>query len=302
MQSLNQKLVDQARIFAQKYVTHGKVAQYIPALANVDATKFGISVATVEGALFASGDCEETFSIQSISKVLSLSLGLETIGDSIWQHVGRHPSSNAFNSLIELELQHGKPRNPFINAGALRVADLLTSRFVQMEMAVVNLARILCENDAITYDLDVADSEIKSASRNRAAAYLMQSFGLLNNPVEQVIAAYCKQCAIKMTCTDLAKTALCFADRGCHLRKRHAMLDTMHTRQVNTLMLTCGNYESSGEIAYRLGVPSKSGVGGGIMAVIPGQAGVCVWSPGLDSSGVSVAGFKALEFIVQQIL
>lgn len=300
MPKLNQKLVDQARVFALSQLTQGKVAQYIPALASVDPTKLGLAIATVDGALFTSGDSGKTFSIQSISKVLSLTLALKTVGDSIWQHVGRHPSSNAFNSLIELELQQGKPRNPFVNAGALRVADLLTSRFVQMEMAVVNLARILSGNDGVTYDLDVANSEIKSASRNRAAAYLMESFGQLDNPVEDVIDAYCKQCAIKMSCVDLAKTALFYATGKYHSQTTHAILNGLQIRQINTLMLTCGNYESSGETAYRLGFPSKSGVGGGIIAVIPGQAGICVWSPGLDSSGVSVAGFKALEFLVQR--
>ena len=171
-----------------------------------------------------------------------------------------------------------------------------------MEMAVVNLARILGHNNAVTYDLDVANSEIKSASRNRSAAYLMQSFGLLDNPVEHVIEAYCKQCAIKMSCVDLAKTALFYATSGDHLLKKPAPLNRLQARQINTLMLTCGNYESSGEIAYRLGLPSKSGVGGGIMAVIPGHAGVCVWSPGLDRSGVSVAGFNALEFLIQKTM
>ncbi len=245
---------------------------------------------------------EEPFSIQSISKVLSLTLALGTIGDSIWEHVGRHPSSNAFNSLIEHELQHSKPRNPFINAGALRIADLLSGRFVQMEMAVVNLASTLCSNPTVTYDLEVATSELKSASRNRSAAYLMQSFGQLDNPVEQVIEAYCKQCAIKMSCIDLAKTALFYATNNEHLLKKPTSLSSLQTRQINTLMLTCGNYESSGEIAYRIGLPSKSGVGGGIMAVVPGHAGVCVWSPGLDRSGVSVAGLNALEFLIQKTM
>ena len=171
-----------------------------------------------------------------------------------------------------------------------------------MEMAVVNFARILWQNHAVTYDLDIANSEIKSASRNRSAAYLMQSLGLLDNPVEDVIEAYCKQCAIKMSCVDLAKTALFYATGGDHLITKPASLNSWQARQIYTLMLNCGNYESSGEIAYRLGLPSKSGVGGGIMAVIPGQAGICVWSPKLDLSGVSVAGCKALEFLTQKTL
>lgn len=278
----------------------GHVASYIPALAAIDAGKFGLAVATLDGHVASTGDAGEPFSIQSISKLFSLVLACKTIGADLWNRVGRMPSSNQFNSLIELELQCGKPRNPFVNAGALVVSDCLVSRFVQMESAVVHLIRELTGNQAIDYDRSVAASELAVAHRNMAAAYLMKSFGNFANPVDAVLKAYCAQCAIQCSCMDLARGALFLANRGICPTVRRTIISPTECHQVCSLMMSSGTYEASGETAFVVGLPVKSGVGGGLLGVIPGYGAICAWSPALDQSGTSVAGLDALQQFVAQ--
>ncbi len=278
----------------------GRVASYIPALGSIDPCKFGMAVATLDGEVFEAGDSREPFSIQSISKVFSLVLAYKLVGDSLWDRVGRLPSSNQFNSLVELELGNGKPRNPFLNPGALVVADILAGRHTQMERAIVQLLRDLAGNQRIDYDMQVAAGEFACAHRNKAAAHLMKSFGNFSNPVDDVVGAYCAQCAIACSCRDLASASLFLADAGSRGGGRQ-ILEARQVQQICALMMSSGTYEASGETAFSIGLPIKSGVGGGVLAVVPRFGAVCAWSPPLDKAGTSVAALKAIELFAAQM-
>ena len=273
----------------------GKVADYIPALAKVNPRQFGISLATLDGQYYRAGDAETCFSIQSISKVFSLAMVTRHIGDEIWQSVGREPSGNPFNSLVQLEYEHGKPRNPFINAGALVVTDRLISLYPHPKDAILEFVRGLCNNDDIYYDKEIARSERANADRNMALAYLMKSFGNIRNDVDTLIDVYCHQCAISMSCVDLSRAFLFLCNRGLNPFSGEQVLTGSQAKRLGALMLTCGFYDESGDFAFRVGLPGKSGVGGGIAAYIPGSLAVAVWSPGLDRHGNSLAGMAALE-------
>ncbi|MBI2771305.1 MAG: glutaminase [Burkholderiales bacterium] len=292
IQECLERVTQQARGLARQ----GRVASYIPALRHVDPDGFGLAVATLDGRVYESGDSRVAFSIQSISKLFSLVLAYQVAGDSLWERVGRLPSSNQFNSLIELELGSGKPRNPFLNPGALAIADLLVSRYTQMEGAIVQLLRELSGNPGLDYDLQVAGGEFEGAHRNKAAAHLMKSFGNFSNPVDDVIRAYCAQCAIACSCRDLALAALFLANGGAD-RGGKLVLEARQAQQVCALMMSSGTYEASGETAFTVGLPTKSGVGGGVVTVVPRFGAVCAWSPPLDGSGSSVAGLKAVELL-----
>lgn len=289
-----QDCIKRVAIQSRSLATQGHPAGYIPALMRVDPSKFGFAVATLDGNVYTTGDADEPFSIQSISKLFALVLALSREGDSLWTRVGRLPSSNQFNSLLELELESGKPRNPFLNPGALVISDLLYSRNTQMERAVVTLMRELSGNPSITYDMEVAAGEFACAHRNKAAAYLMKSFNNFDNAVDEVVSAYCAQCAIAVSCRDLAVAALFLANAGADRDGRH-ILQSRQVQQVCALMMSSGTYEASGEIAFSIGLPIKSGVGGGVLAVIPRFGAVCAWSPPLDKTGTSIAAIKAVE-------
>ncbi|TAM06673.1 MAG: glutaminase [Paraburkholderia sp.] len=275
--------------------TAGRVADYIPELATVRADHFGMAIVTVDGQVYRTGDADVRFSIQSISKLFACTLAFQLLGDALWKRVGREPSGTAFNSLVQLEFEAGKPRNPFINAGALVVTDVLCRRFVQAETALVNFVRRLSGVTDLDYDLRVAQSELAHAERNRAMAHFMASFGNLEMPADAVIDAYCRQCAISMSCVELARAALFLANGGVSPASGERVLDASSTKRLSALMLTCGTYDAAGDFVYRVGLPAKSGVGGGIVAVLPGEFAVCVWSPGLDATGNSLAGVQALE-------
>ncbi|WP_423837666.1 glutaminase [Variovorax terrae] len=290
-----QDCLDRIATRVRPLAKRGRVADYIPALKCVDPQRFGLAVATLDGEVHQTGDSMEPFSIQSISKVFSLVLACNLVGDELWQRVGRLPSSNQFNSLVELELNQGKPRNPFVNPGALVIADLLTSRHTQMERAMVSLLRELSGNSTIDYNMEAAAGEFATAHRNKAAAYLMKSFGNFHNGVDEVVGAYCAQCAITSSCRDLAVAALFLADAGTHPITGRQVVAQQQVRQICALMMSSGTYEVSGETAFSIGLPIKSGVGGGILAVIPRFGVMCAWSPPLDDSGSSVAGLKAVE-------
>lgn len=296
MQNLLERIASAAHPLART----GRVASYIPALVDVDPSQFGIAIATLDGQVFATGDSDQPFSIQSISKVFALTLAMRLQDDELWERVGRLPSSNQFNSLIELELEGGKPRNPFLNPGALAVADMLSSRNTQMELAVLALLRELSGNAALHYDMDVARGEFACAHRNLAAAHLMKSFGNFRNPVDEVVKAYCAQCAIAASCKDLAVAGLFLVNGGMDLRSRK-VLERRQAQQVCALMMSSGTYEASGETAFSIGLPLKSGVGGGVLAVIPRFGSVCAWSPPLDAKGNSVAGLKAVELLAIEL-
>ncbi|MDT3293779.1 glutaminase B [Shewanella sp. SP1S2-4] len=279
----------------------GKVADYIPALASVDAGKLGIAVTTVDGETLGAGDYLEPFSIQSISKVFSLTLALTLYEEAeIWSRVGKEPSGHSFNSLVQVELERGKPRNPFINAGALVIADLLQSRLGAPKHRMLELVRQLSQNDKVSFDKQVADSEYQHSARNAAIAYLMKSFGNFQGDVDTVLRTYFHYCALKMNCADLSKAMLYLANRGKSIIGTE-LISQVQTRQLNALLATSGLYDGAGEFAYRVGMPGKSGVGGGIIAVIPGELSICVWSPELDGNGNSLAGTAMLEHLSQRL-
>jgi glutaminase len=287
------------RIYAKvrPIVGEGKVASYIPELANVSPQHFGMAIVDLQGKVYSVGDAQHAFSIQSISKLFSLTLAFHLKGDSIWQHLGREPSGNPFNSLVQLEREQGKPRNPFINAGALVVTDMLCTRYANAENALLEFIRKLAHNPAIRYDTKVAASERGTSHRNAAMAHFMKSFGNLTNEVDRVLDAYCKDCAITMSCEDLARAVTFLANQGVIPWSNEQVLDKSSAKRINALMLTCGTYDAAGDFAFRVGLPAKSGVGGGIVALVPGECGICVWSPALEESGNSHAGSIALEML-----
>ena len=290
-----QQILEEIHAEVHPLLNQGRVASYIPELAVVPGDKFGMAVRTVDGASFAVGDAGERFSIQSISKIFTLTMAMQLAGDGLWQRVGREPSGNPFNSLVQLEYENGKPRNPFINAGALVVTDVILSHLDNATQTVRDIVRALCGQDDIDFDLSVAASEQASGHRNKAMAYFLKSFSNLDNQPERVLDAYFHHCSLAMTCLELCEAVLFLANNGVAPISRDLVMTSNQIKYVNSLLLTCGTYDAVGDFAYRVGLPGKSGVGGGIVAIMPGQFSVCVWSPGLDTSGNSLAGTKALE-------
>ena len=275
----------------------GKVADYIPALAAVDPNKFGIAVTTVDGRQFAAGDALEPFSIQSISKVFTLTLALELAGDDLWARVGREPSGTPFNSLVQLEYEKGIPRNPLINAGALVVTDaIVAASAVQPPIrAILDFVRVRSANPAVRIDDAVAQSEKAWGHRNAALANLMKAFGNIKSSVNEVLDTYFAQCSLAMSCADLSRAMLYLANGGVDPQSGIKVVSEQRARRINAIMLTCGHYDASGDFAFRVGLPAKSGVGGGIAAVVPGRMAIAVWSPALSTQGNSVMGTLALE-------
>ncbi|BCV52983.1 glutaminase [Shewanella algae] len=291
----DEALLEQVLDRVRPLIGQGKVADYIPALAQVNANKLGIAVTMADGTTVGAGDYLEPFSIQSISKVFSLTLALTLYEESeIWSRVGKEPSGHSFNSLVQVELERGIPRNPFINAGALVIADLLQSRLGAPKHRMLEVVRRLAGNPHICYDKVVADSEYQHSARNAAIAYLMKSFGNFNNDVDTVLRSYFHYCALKMSCADLSRAMMYLVQGGKALDGKE-LISPLQSRRLNALLATSGLYDGAGEFAYRVGMPGKSGVGGGIIAVIPGDMSICVWSPELDRSGNSLAGTAALE-------
>ena len=299
---LDNRLLEDILAQVRPLIGRGKVANYIPALADVNPDNLGIAVCTTSGETFSAGDAEERFSIQSISKVLSLTLALTRYEeDEIWQRVGKEPSGQPFNSLVQLELEQGKPRNPFINPGALVVCDLLQTRLAAPKQRMLEVVRQLAGQPDINYDRDVARSEFDNSDRNAAIAYLMKSFGNFENDVITVLHTYFHYCALRMSCVELARTFAYLANKGVPLGSDEPLIDARQARQINALMVTSGMYDGAGEFAYRVGMPGKSGVGGGIIAIVPGEMCIAVWSPELDAAGNSLAGTAALEKLAQRI-
>ncbi|HWH16800.1 MAG TPA: glutaminase [Allosphingosinicella sp.] len=296
-----QAIVEEVLSAAEVYRGHGDVATYIPALAQVDPRKLGVGIALKDGSTFCAGDADEPFSIQSISKVFTLSLALQHVGARLWNHVGREPSGSPFNSIVQLETEKGKPRNPLINAGAIVVCDqLMGTRSADETLA--ELLQFLHERggDGIMVDEQVAMSESQFGYLNRSLAHFIAAFGNLQNPVEEVLSVYFRQCSIAMSCRQLALAGLYLACDGTDCRTGDQIILPTRSRRINALMLTCGHYDNSGDFAFRIGLPGKSGVGGGILAVIPGVGAACVWSPGLNANGTSLAGAVALEKLVER--
>ena len=281
----------------------GDVATYIPELANVDSQCFGIAVVDAQGRVATGGDADMPFSIQSISKVFTLTLALGMAGDRLWQRVGREPSGSAFNSIVQLEHEKGIPRNPFINAGAIAVTDLILAGHKPRETLgeILRFVRFLADDASVSIDETVAASEQRTGFRNYALANYMKAFGVLTNPVEMTLGVYFHQCAIAMSCRQLAMAARFLAHHGRNPSTGMSVVSAERARRINALMLTCWHYDGSGELAYLVGLPGKSGVGGGILAIAPGRASICVWSPGLDASGNSHLGRIALEALTKRL-
>ena len=274
----------------------GKQADYIPALAKVDPDQFGMCLTTVSGKVYSHLQADTRFSIQSIAKVFALAIGLSLKGESLWQKVGKEPSGTAFNSLVQLEIEKGKPRNPFINAGAIVVADILLTELDDAEGEFLRFVRALCGNDSVDYNMEVAVSERETGYLNAAIANLLKYHGTIENDIEKVLMFYFKMCSVEMSCKELAKAFLAFTNyapfdyAGYHLSQSRI-------KRLNAVMQTCGFYDEAGEFSYLVGLPGKSGVGGGIVAIYPMQYSVAVWSPRLNSKGNSVMGMKALELL-----
>ncbi len=287
-----EEIVDSMR----RETERGRAADYIPQLQKVDVQRFGLAVTMMDGEVIAAGDCDEPFSIQSLSKVFTLTLALGKIGDQIWQRVGREPSGNAFNSIIQLEHEGGIPRNPFINAGAITVTDIILEG--QQPRAtigsILRFVRELAQDEAIYVDKAVARSEAATGFRNHALAHYMKSFGTLSSPVEQIMGVYFHQCAMAMSCRQLAAAGRYLAMSG-RQASGLKIISSEASRRIKALMLTCGHYDGSGDFAFRVGLPGKSGVGGGILAIVPEVASIAVWSPGLNRHGNSLLGTLALE-------
>ncbi|HFK3022386.1 TPA: glutaminase B [Escherichia coli] len=284
-------------------IGQGKVADYIPALATVDGSRLGIAICTVDGQLFQAGDAQERFSIQSISKVLSLVVAMRHYSEEeIWQRVGKDPSGSPFNSLVQLEMEQGIPRNPFINAGALVVCDMLQGRLSAPRQRMLEVVRGLSGVSDISYDTVVARSEFEHSARNAAIAWLMKSFGNFHHDVTTVLQNYfLHYCALKMSCVELARTFVFLANQGKAIHIDEPVVTPMQARQINALMATSGMYQNAGEFAWRVGLPAKSGVGGGIVAIVPHEMAIAVWSPELDDAGNSLAGIAVLEQLTKQL-
>jgi glutaminase len=281
----------------------GEVASYIPELACVNASSFGLVVVDSAGHIAAAGDADTPFSIQSISKVFTLTLALGMIGDRLWQRVGREPSGSPFNSIVQLERERGIPRNPFINAGAIAVTDAILSGHQPKETLgeILRFMQFLSGDSSITIDESVAASEQRTGFRNIALANYMKSFGVLENPVDFTLGVYFHHCAIAMSCRQLAMAGRFLAHSGRNPSTGFLVVQPERARRINAIMMTCGHYDGSGEFAYRVGLPGKSGVGGGILAIAPGKASIAVWAPGLDANGNSQLGRMALESLSKRM-
>lgn len=289
-----QDIINQLHRDASKNVGNGQVAQYIAALAEVDPNKLGIAIETVDGRSYQIGDAEEKFSIQSIAKVFNLALGTQLVGNDLWQRVGMEPSGNPFNSLVQLEYEKGIPRNPFINAGAIVVIDCLLDHLKSPNAEMLNFVRSL-RCSAIEYNEEVVVSEKATGHINIALANYMKGHGNLNHDINEVLDVYTHQCSIEMSCVGLARSFLFLANGGKVPQSNLEVLTPSQTKRINAVMLTCGFYDEAGQFAYRVGLPGKSGVGGGIVAVVPGELAIAVWSPGLNHYGNSLLGMSVLE-------
>lgn len=291
-----QKILEDIYLEIMPYAKIGAQANYIPALAKVDPDQFGISLMTTGGESYSFMKSDVRFSIQSISKVFAVAMALSVKGEGLWTMVGKEPSGTAFNSLVQLEVEKGKPRNPFINAGAMVVADILMSEFEDPDMEFLNFIRALSGSDDVGYDMEVAVSEREHGYLNAAIANLLKHHGTIRNDIEDVLMFYFRMCSVAMSCDELARSFLAFTNSSTFDHAGYRM-SVSQIKRLNALMQTCGFYDEAGEFSYLVGLPGKSGVGGGIAAVCPMRYSVAIWSPRLNSKGNSVMGMKALELL-----
>lgn len=274
----------------------GKVSQSIPELSNIDPNKFGIHLTSISNEDFGIGDSNERFSIQSISKALTVALAFSFFGEETWKRVGVEPSGNPFNSLVQLEYEKGIPRNPFINAGALVIADMLVSALENPKDDFLHFVRKISGSVTLNYNPKVAQSEKDIGFRNRALANFLKSFGNIQNDVDVVLDFYFHQCSLEMTCKELAHSFFFYANEGKSINGE-SILNTSQVKRLNAIMQTCGFYDESGEFTYKVGLPGKSGIGGGIVALYPKHFVVATWNPRLNEKGNSELGMAALEML-----
>ncbi len=298
-----QKILEEVYEEIKPHIGKGKVADYIPELAKIDPNQFAMSIVTVEGKSYGVGEEQKRFSIQSISKVFTFTMALKMYSKELYKRVGVEPSGSPFNSLVQLEYEHGKPRNPFINAGAIVVTDSLITHykdeFITLEN-ILSFIRDISQTPDINLNPYVAKSEMEHGYRNRALANLIKSFNNLDNDPVTAVETYFKHCAVEMNTQELARSMLFLANRGMDPLTNKEFVTPIQAKRINAVMLTCGHYDASGEFAFHVGLPGKSGVGGGIVAVVPGKMGICVWSPALNKYGNSYAGTLALELFTKK--
>ena len=289
-----QSVLDDIYTNLKDEVNRGLVASYIPELSNIDAQHFGIYLKHCNGESYSVGDWNHKFSIQSISKVLSLSMALPLYSEAIWKRVDVEPSGNPFNHLSLLELENGIPRNPLINAGAIVIAEVLVSHLKNPKQDFLNYVRDLANDQSIDYNYKVAASEKLTGYTNYAAANLLKAYNNLDNDVDEVLDFYFHQCSLEMNCQQLSNAFYLFANHGISLQQKQ-YLTPSRAKRINAIMLTCGFYDEAGEFAFEVGLPGKSGVGGGIVSLLPNHFTIAVWSPGLNEKGNSLLGMQALE-------
>ena len=282
------------------FAKEGKQADYIPALAKVNPDQFGMCLQTIQGEIYSIEQADTRFSIQSISKVFALAMCLSLKGDALWKRVGKEPSGTAFNSLIQLEVEKGIPRNPFINAGAIVLTDILLSSLEHPEEEFLAFVRALSDNESIGYNEEVAVSERENGYLNAAIANLLKYHGTIEGDIERVLRFYFLMCSVEMSCQELSKAFLAFANHHKEFSYAGVQLTSSKVKRMNAIMQTCGFYDEAGEFSYLVGLPGKSGVGGGIVAIYPSQYSVSVWSPRLNGKGNSVMGIKALELLTTE--
>lgn len=290
-----QKIIEDIYNECKQRENPGKVASYIPELAKVSPDYYGIHITDVAENQFGIGDFDVNFSIQSISKVLSLAYIFAIKGEDVWSRIGVEPSGNPFNSIVQLEHEKGIPRNPFINAGALVMADMIISKVDHPKEEFLNFVRKLVDHEKVFYNDRVADSEKETGLVNTATINMLKYYGNIYNDIDEVLEFYYAQCSIEMSCRDLSKAFLAFANHGVPFHYHNTLLTSSQVKRINALMQTCGFYDEAGEFSYRVGLPGKSGVGGGIVAVHPERYSVAVWSPPLNKKGNSVLGLSTLE-------
>tara|TARA_R110002096_G_scaffold172757_1_gene346618 strand:+ start:7872 stop:8792 length:921 start_codon:yes stop_codon:yes gene_type:complete len=295
-----QKILDDINEELKSLRGEGEAADYIPELRKVNPDKFGIHLCMLNGGSAAVGDYEEKFSIQSITKVFSLTMAFSMVGEELWKRVDVEPSGNPFNSLVQLEYEKGIPRNPLINAGALVVSDVLVSLLENPKEDYLAYIRKLCGAKNVNYNESVAESEKECGFRNKALINLMKSFGNIENDIDTVLDFYYHQCSIEMTCKELAESFLLYTNHGVLCETGERLITGSQSKRISAIMLTCGFYDEAGEFTFRVGLPGKSGVGGGIVAIYPGDYSIAVWSPRLNKAGNSILGMKALEEFTTQ--
>ncbi len=295
-QSILENIYNGIRPFAKI----GRQAEYIPALAKVNPDQFGMCLCTIDGACYAIEAADVRFSIQSISKVFALAVALSKKGENLWNYVGKEPSGTAFNSLVQLESENGFPRNPFMNAGALVVTDILLSILENPEEDFIAFVRAVSGSEDVGYNREVAQSERETGFLNAAIANLLKYHGSIKGDVERVLQFYFLMCSVEMSCKELAKAFLAFANHRQPFSHAGIELTSSQVKRMNAVMQTCGFYDEAGEFSYLVGLPGKSGVGGGIAAIYPLRYSVAVWSPRLNGKGNSVLGMKALELLTTE--